>query len=148
MPRISDIDVARQLDELAALLAAQQTGISRASLADAYELAHGRPINWRTLLRRLERLVAEGRAVAEGEERSPNRTYRAVTPASANTTPVATLDESRTTSVPALAAATHAPTVEGQAEYILLSPDGAEIRVLITASRLTRKRVGYQAWPS
>lgn len=126
MARSRAAEIERQREALFELVAAHPHGISRAELAREYQTRYGTGFHWRTLARRLQRLVADGYLRVEGQ--SHRRLYHAVqVPAPTPTT------------------APHAEAVPDQAEdgYVPLSLAGAQVRSLIRRPMTQREPVGY-----
>lgn len=119
-----------QLDALFELIAAHPEGIGREDLAREYEARYGDRMHWRTLLRRLDPLLAAGRIRAEGGSR--RRVYRsAVEPASSQAQPSAATP------------ATAAPGEDGEG-YVPVSDAGSEVRALVRRPIAQRDPVGYR----
>jgi hypothetical protein len=126
MPRVTATEITRQLDTLSALIAAHRDGIGREALSREYRARHGREIQWRTLLRRLETLLAAERIHVRVEGRQ--RIYSAAhVPAPPDATPEETA----------------APPAEADAGYVALSPEGAEVLTLVRRPITQRAPVGY-----
>lgn len=67
MARVSEALIQASLDRIEGILRDHPAGLSRAEVNDALEAGHGERLHERTLNRRLERLVAEDRVIAQGE---------------------------------------------------------------------------------
>lgn len=70
MARVSNATINRELDEIVEIVSRARGGASRDEIGQAYKASHGRELPARTLQRRLERLVIEGRIHPEGESKS------------------------------------------------------------------------------
>lgn len=116
MARPSLSEVNSELDAVEAIIAQHPAGIGRAALETAYAETYGRRISYRTLLRRLERLIEQDRVRSEGE--STRTVYR-----------------------PGPALVREAPAPEEG--YVPLSREGAQVRALVRRPIMERKRVGY-----
>lgn len=66
MPRVSEKTMVRELAQIAELLAAEEDGANRDQIGKAFAAEYGLALPPRTLQRRLERLIVEGRARTEG----------------------------------------------------------------------------------
>jgi fido (protein-threonine AMPylation protein) len=132
MPKNTAAIVAHQRDALVSILTGHPDGLSRIELAEAYERAEGRTIQWRTLLRRLEELAAEQRIVPEGH--GTKRIYKAA-PALAHVTPRAGLEAGKKPRGREVAPADE--------DYIPVSAAGAEVRMLVRRPITLRGPVGY-----
>lgn len=128
MPRISGADVDRQLEDIAAVIAAHPEGVGRREIAREYRARHGTTILWRTLLRRIERLLASGRIRVAGESRQ--RVYLAA--------------EAPSKGRAALPEGAAAVTSETEDDYVPVSPAGAEVRALVRRAITQRDPVGYR----
>ena len=69
MARVSEASIERELDRIAELLQQHPGGLSRHGIGQAYKTRHSSELSPRTLQRRLEKLVSEGKVRAEGEGR-------------------------------------------------------------------------------
>lgn len=135
MARTPDAEIARQLEQVAALLEGHPAGRGRAELERAFAEAYGRRIAWRTMLRRLKELEARKRVTPVGEGQS--RVYR-LTPAQERK-PAGTPSET-----PPERAAEDKPADAGEEEYVPLSPEGEELRALVRRPMVARRPIGYQ----
>lgn len=126
MPKIPAAEMQRQLDSLYGLITAHPEGIGRGELSREYEARYGTAIQWRTLLRRLDKLVASGRIHAEGKGRG--RVYRGAVAAS----PAGGVGREPV------------PADEAEEGYVPLSADGAEVRALVRRPLTARDPVGYR----
>jgi fido (protein-threonine AMPylation protein) len=70
MPRISDATILRELDQIVEIVSLARDGASRDEIETGFQATHGRALPPRTMQRRLERLVVEGRIHADGESKS------------------------------------------------------------------------------
>lgn len=116
----------RQLRALVDIISAHPDGVGREQLGREYVARHTTRITLRTLLRRLSRLIAEGRVQSVGEGR--RRVYKATRPA-----PPLAPD-----SVP------EPSSEEVEPDYIPVSPAGAEVRAFVRRSLSQREPVGYR----
>lgn len=116
MSRPSSTAIRAELDLIESLIARYPEGVSRTALQIIFAEASGSAIRSRTLLRRLERLVAEGRVRQEG--RGPATLYR-----------------------PGPALVLEAPALEEG--YVPLSRGGAQVRALVRLPVFERNPVGY-----
>jgi len=116
MPRVSEADIRAELDVVEALIAQHPEGVARATLEEVFAESQGRRIARRTLLRRLDRLIEEGRIRSEGK--GPQIVYLPG---------------------PGLGLELPAPE-EG---YVPLSREGAQVRALMRRPMVDRKPVGY-----
>lgn len=107
-----------KLEAVEALVARHPGGIGRVALEEEYAQAYGATIEWRSLLRRLRRLMEEDRVRAEGGARS-----RVYTPG------------------PALVLAAPEP----EPDYVPISREGAQVRALVRRPLAERRPVGYDA---
>ena len=96
-------------------------------MGERYRRNFGVPLPWRTLLRRLDVLVADGRVEAEGSARA--RVYRLSSPSNA--------------SRPVRSAAGPDAEVPPEDGYLPLSPDAAEVWRLVRRPIVERAPVGY-----
>jgi hypothetical protein len=129
MARIPDAERDRQRRALLELIATHPRGIGREKLAREYEARSGVRLAWRTVLRRLQPLLADGRI--EGVGRGRLRVYRSRVPLVAE--PAAPLQDSR------------APDEHVQEnDYVTVSAAGAEIRALVRRPVSQREPVGYR----
>ncbi|HET7460350.1 MAG TPA: Fic family protein [Longimicrobium sp.] len=106
-----------ELDAIEAMVAAKPDGISRPALGVEFAAARGYALPWRTLLRRLQHLAAEGRVRPEGDGR--RRVY-----------------------VPGPAFIPEAPPPEPG--YIPMTREGAQVRALVRRPLSERRPVGYR----
>ncbi len=133
MPRVSNAIVEEQLTEVEALVAEHAAGIGRAALQAEYERRHGGKISSRTLLRRIELLVKQGRIEAEGE--TNRRIYR--------------LNPNGLVGRAAMAAATPPETevregkISPEEGYIPLSRQAAEVFAMIRLPLVEREPTTY-----
>jgi fido (protein-threonine AMPylation protein) len=126
MPRITNAAREQEYEFLLELIAAHPQGAGREKLGREYEARSGARMPWRTLLRRLNALAADGRIVIVGKGRS--RVYRAA------------------------AAPAHGPAVEEgpdappatEEDYVPVSAAGAEVRALVRRPISQREPVGYR----
>ncbi|TFH65416.1 MAG: Fic family protein, partial [Gemmatimonadales bacterium] len=116
MPRVSESDIRAELDVVEALIAQYPEGVARATLENAFVESQGRRIAKRTLLRRLERLLTEGRILPDGG--GPQIVYR-----------------------PGPALVLEPPDPEEG--YVPLSREGAQVRGLMRRPMVEHKPVGY-----
>ncbi|MFL5385435.1 MAG: Fic family protein [Longimicrobiaceae bacterium] len=105
-----------ELDAVEAVVGRHPEGIGRAELEAAFAETHGRTLPWRTLLRRLQELIAQDRVRAEG--RSTRTVYR-----------------------PGPGFVAEAPPPEDG--YVRLSREGAQVRALVRRPIAERRPVGY-----
>lgn len=117
MEKTKAASMTAEIDLLEGLVAASPDGISRPELEAAFRAARGYALTWRTLLRRTQVLVAQGRIV-------PRRVGRS------------------TVYVPGPAFIPEAPPPEEG--YIPISREGAQVRALVRRPFLERKPVGYK----
>jgi len=117
MPRGIPRSAFVELNAIEELVAANPEGISRPALEAVFLAARGYALPWRTLLRRLHRLGAEGRVGTRGEGR-------------------------RTVYVPGPAFVPEAPPPEEG--YVPMTREGAQVRALIRRPLSERKPVGYR----
>jgi len=122
------MDLDSELNILEGLVAKHPEGIGRPALEQAYAAASGHVISWRTLLRRLDRLIAQGRVQAEGEARGT-----VYLPGRARVAPSLSLT----------AASEPARDDMGNAGYPPLSRSGSRVRVLVARPPIERPPVGY-----
>jgi hypothetical protein len=118
MSRPTQAEIADDMEAVEAIVARHPDGIGRVALEAAFAEQHGRPIPWRTLLRRLSHLATEGRVRPEG--RGKRTVYR-----------------------PGPALVLEAPAPEEG--YVPLSREGARVRGLVRRPMMERKPVGYDA---
>ncbi|HYH80040.1 MAG TPA: Fic family protein [Longimicrobium sp.] len=118
MPRGIPAAVSAELDAVEALVGAHPEGVARPVLEAAFAAEVGRGVAWRTLLRRLRTLIADGRVRVEGGGR-------------------------RTVYVPGPAFVPEAPPPEDG--YVPLSREGAQVRALVRRPLSERKPVGYKS---
>ena len=116
MARPRNAQVKGELEEIETIVAAHAEGLSRASLEIAFAERNGRPIAWRTLLRRLEQLVGDARVRVQGS--GPATIY-----------------------LPGKGIAVASPAAEP--DYVPLSPDGARVRNLVRRPVVEKRPVGY-----
>jgi hypothetical protein len=128
MPRSSEAEIAHQLDALSELIARRPEGIGSAELSREYEARQHATIGRRTLLRRLEQLLAAGRIEVRSEGRQ--RVYRSAA-AAAEPAAEPTLDDAARATIGA---------EEGE---IPLSREGAEVRAMVRRPIAEREPVGY-----
>src|ERR1700722_13905905 len=107
-----------ELDRVETLVARHPAGAGRAALEQAYAETFGRPISWRTLVRRLNELARQGRVRIQGK--GPSTTY-----------------------VPGAALVLEAPAAEDG--YVPLSREGARVRALVRRPMIERPPVGYDS---
>ncbi|MGI9044249.1 MAG: Fic family protein [Gemmatimonadaceae bacterium] len=69
MPRISEAVIVGELNRIVELLKEHASGLNRGGIGEAYKTRHSSDLPSRTLQRRLERLVVEGKVRPEGEGR-------------------------------------------------------------------------------
>lgn len=119
MARVSDAAVAKQAELILAILRDHPDGLPREAIAGEYGRRAGAPINWRTLLRRLEALAADGRITPVGGGKS--RMY--------NITAARQLVSERR---------------DEPDEDVPLSSGGAEVRTLVRRPIAGRAPVSYQ----
>ncbi len=105
-------------DAVELLVEEHPEGISRPDIEVAFSERYGRSIHWRTLLRRLNALIDQGRVATEGES-----TARVYVPGPARISEVL-------------------PVEHG---YIPMSRGGARLRTLIRRPIIERAPVGYDA---
>ena len=117
MARVSRSEIDKELDRIEAIVADHPTGLSRADLEDAFVQSQGRRIAWRTLLRRLDDLTAQGRVQSKGQ--STATVYR-----------------------PGPGLVLEAPPPEEG--YVPLSREGARVRALMRRPMTERTPVGYR----
>lgn len=135
MSRIPDAEIARQLDRIAQLLEGYPDGRSRIELEAAYSATYGGTLAWRTLLRRLERMEAQGRVELTGKRK--RRRYRLAT--------MPTPEPVRVDAATAVAAPAYALSDDGdQEDYVTLSKEGEALRALIRRPISARQPIGYQ----
>ncbi|MHB1071424.1 MAG: Fic family protein [Gemmatimonadaceae bacterium] len=134
MARTPNAEIARQLEQIEALLNGHPGGRGRAELERAFAEAYGRRLAWRTMLRRLEELEARKRLTPVGE--GPNRVYRL--------SPVQETRPSGTPTPTPLKRAAEDKPVEAEEEYVPLSPEGEELRALVRRPMVARRPIGYQ----
>jgi hypothetical protein len=139
MPAHSQAEIAAQLTQIEDLLAAQPDGATLPEVLDGYLQQQGERLNERTVLRRLTRLVAEGRAHVEGAARA-TRYYAAATgsPPSISAPGADSGERGGEVAVPASPPA-------AESDVIPLSPESAEVRALVRRPRSAREPVGYNA---
>jgi hypothetical protein len=125
MPQRTRAERNEQRERLFELIAAHPRGVGREALGGEYHARFGTRIEWRTLLRRLRDLAVDGRIEAVG--RGPRRVYRRAV-------------RSPSGSVEAKRAAAAAE----EADYVPVSPAGAEIRSLVRKPVSQREPVGYR----
>ena len=130
----TQIDIARQLDLLEALIREFPDGIGPTELSDLYKEVSGTRILDRTMRRRLEALQRQDRVRSEGAARATR--YYAL-PVPTNTQPIPA-DAKEASAAHEQRAAPHAE--EG---YVPLSPEGAEVRALIRRPISGRQPIGY-----
>lgn len=118
MPRPSQAAIEQQLDALERVVATHPQGLARSELGAAFESKTGEAIHWRTLLRRLGELIAQGRVRTEGEG-------------------------IRTLYLPGPALVVAPPAAEEG--YVPLSVSGARVRGLVRRPIIDRPPVGYDA---
>lgn len=124
MARIPGSSPHLQREEIEKAISRHPEGLSRHEVAHEYEALYDRHIEWRTLLRRLRELVAAGHIRAVGQAR--RRIYKPVPQGEA-----VSLDR-------------HAPAADGgEEEYVPVTPEGAEVRMLIRRPMVQREPVGY-----
>lgn len=116
MARRTTAALTEELEAIEALVGQHPEGIGRAALEAAFAESYGRTLPWRTLLRRLQALVAQDRVRAEG---SSTRTVYRPGPGFIAEAP---------------------PPEEG---YVPLSREGAQVRALVRRPISERKPVGY-----
>ena len=116
MARPTAEQVENELTAIEALVAEHPTGIPRAALEKAFRETQGRSIAWRTLLRRLERLIAEHRVEVVGQGAAT--AYRLGVGANVEPPPL-------------------------EADYVSLSREGARLRALVRRSLGQKAPVGY-----
>jgi fido (protein-threonine AMPylation protein) len=109
--------VAQELETIEAIVADHPAGIDRPALEAAVAERLGKPIAWRTLLRRLDVLATESRVKPEGAARA--RVYR-----------------------PGIGLVPGPPSQEP--DYVPLSREGARVRALIRRPLIDRPWVGYR----
>lgn len=132
MARIPDAEIARQLEQIVEVLQAHPEGLSQADLSATYAAEEGHGLPWRTLSRRLSRLVADGR-IEEGGTRN-RRHYRV----SAVQMPKAPEVADR------IIFGGGTPSVEATVDDVPLSREGRELRVLVRRPIHARQPIGYQ----
>ena len=111
----------KEMDLIEQVISEHIEGIGVSALEKALAFRLAKPINRRTLQRRLKRLLAENRIMAEGE--SIARVYRQAI----------SQDD------------TGKPSVRDDADtYVPVSPEGGAIRDLVTLPLAGRRPVGYQ----
>ena len=115
MVRVTRAGMGTELDALEAIVARHPDGIARSVLEQEFAGSQGYALPWRTVLRRLERLIAQDRVRADGEARRPYRPG------------------------PALILAAPQP----EPDYVVLSREGAQVRALVRRPMVDRKPVGY-----
>src|ERR1044071_2636379 len=133
MPRASDAAVAERTEIVPAILRDHPGGLGRDAIAQEYERRSGAPINWRTLLRRLEGLKEDGRVSPKG--RGPGRTYNVAASHAPAHSATGNRERRRETSTEERAQSE---------EDIPLSQGGAEVRALIRQPFSKRPPVSYQ----
>lgn len=69
MPRISEAVIVGELNRIVELLREHASGLDRGAIGEVYRTRHSADLPPRTLQRRLERLVVEGKVSPEGEGR-------------------------------------------------------------------------------
>jgi hypothetical protein len=116
MARRSRAALNDELEAVEAVVGRHPEGIGRAELEAAFAESYGRMLPWRTLLRRLQVLVAQDRVRTEG--RSTQTVYR-----------------------PGPGFVPEAPPPE--AGYVPLSREGAQVRALVRRPISERRPVGY-----
>lgn len=136
MPRASDAAVADQIEIVLAILRDHPAGLGRDAIAQEYQRRSDAAIRWRTLLRRLEDLIGEGRVSPIGG--GPGRTYKLADgqPPAPPTLTSADTRERRAE-----------PTAEERAqpeENVPLSTGGTEVRALVRQPIAKRPPVSYQ----
>lgn len=104
----------------------------------AYQAANGKQLNYRTALRLLLRLTQEGHIVPEGSAR--DRRYRPVAPTSPETAAPAEAESRNAATLPDVSPS---PDTE-EAGYPPVSPEGAEIRILVRQPRAMRTLSTYR----
>lgn len=114
MVRLARAEIQKQREEILELVGQHPEGASRAAIGKAYDARHKTGISQRTLIRRLEQLIAERKVVQEGE--SSTTLYKLREPATA-------------------AADTKA--------YVPLSAQGTKVRAFVDKPIIERKSVGY-----
>jgi fido (protein-threonine AMPylation protein) len=127
-------DIARQLDQLEALIRAYPDGIGLTDLSDAYTEAGGAKILDRTMRRRLEALQKRDRVRSEGAARA-TRYYALPVPKRTLPTPTEVTGTS--------AAHVQRAAPETEEGYVPLSPEGVEVRALIRRPISARQPIGY-----
>lgn len=115
MARISRAQLTAERERIVHLVGQHPEGLTRVALAEAYRAAHGRTIEARTLRRRLQELVEDGRLAVAGPANAPR--YRA-----------ASADEART---------------DTGTDYVPLSAAGRATRARVTKPIAQRPPVGY-----
>lgn len=70
MARVSDATILRELDEIIEIMRRARDGVSSNEIGKAFKATHGKALPPRTLQRRIERLVVEGKILPEGESKS------------------------------------------------------------------------------
>ena len=78
MARTSDMAIGQELEEIVEIIGRATGSVSRDEIGAAFMAASGRAVPSRTLQRRLERLIMEGRVHSEGESKST--VYRLAAP--------------------------------------------------------------------
>ena len=142
MPRASRADVMNQLDKIETLIRNQSGGIDVPAIRMTVGEALGRPLTERTLMRRLHELIVAGRVRKEGRTSATRYfTVRGVgpTPRGADLGDVARpvrLGEMGATDAP--------NSSRSDAEYVPVTPAGAEVRALVRRPMVARTPVGYR----
>lgn len=132
MARVPQAVIEEQLAEIEGLVAEHAAGIGRASLQAEYERRYNGTISSRTILRRIERLVARGRIEAEGE--TNRRVYRARSVEAA----------SRPTQAASPVEAGALPAkIAPEEGYIPLSSEGAGVFALVRRPLIEREPTTY-----
>lgn len=145
MARVPRAKLDRDLALIEAIIVQHPAGLTRPEIEQKLA-AVGRPIAWRTLLRRLQLLDAKERIIKDGE--SVLTCYRP-TAALAAAPPVerAPVEAMIGTRLPE--PTTTEPSWPGpskpEEEYVPLSIEGADVRDLVRAPLSARKHVGYNA---
>ena len=115
MARTRESAIATELDAISAIIARRPQGMSRGELEEAFSESNGRALHARTIARRLDRLIDDGRVVADLTSPAPYR--------------------------PGPALIFEAPPPEPG--YVPLTKEGAQVRALVRRAMVDRKPVGY-----
>jgi len=142
MPSLTNAEIARQIATLDILLRSHPEGATLPQLLDDYARLAKERLARRTLLRRMNHLLVEGRVRVEGSARA-TQYY----PVSISLIPGATEPVVQTPvgpgDAPTAGPGEAAAVLEAAEGLIPLSPEGAEVRALVRRPRSARAPVGY-----